>query len=80
MLAGIGILIFAAQFHVMLDGKPVGTGVENLVGLPGASITPSPQVTSPQRRRDRSSHHRRDFELECMRPKSLSMIPALLSA
>lgn len=36
MLAGIGILIFAAQFHVMLDGKPLGTGIQNLVGIPGA--------------------------------------------
>lgn len=36
MLAGIGILIFAAQFHVMLDGKPIGTGIENLLGIPKA--------------------------------------------
>ena len=36
MLAGIGILIFAAQFHVMLDGKPIGTGIQNLAGIPGA--------------------------------------------
>lgn len=35
MLAGIGILIFAAQFHVMLDFKPIGTGVQNLLGIPG---------------------------------------------
>lgn len=36
MLAGIGILIFAAQFHVMLDGKPIGNGIQNLLGIPGA--------------------------------------------
>src|SRR3954471_17763687 len=36
MLAGIGVLIFASQFHVMLDGKPLGTGVQNLIGIPGA--------------------------------------------
>jgi MFS superfamily sulfate permease-like transporter len=41
MLAGIGILIFAAQFHVMVDDKPPGTGREfggvlNLVTLPQA--------------------------------------------
>ena len=34
MLAGIGVLIFAAQFHVMLDGKPIGTGIQNLLGIP----------------------------------------------
>ena len=36
MLAGIGVLIFAAQFHVMLDGKPIGTGIQNLLGIPKA--------------------------------------------
>lgn len=41
MLAGIGILIFAAQFHVMADDKPPGTGKEfggilNLITLPQA--------------------------------------------
>lgn len=36
MLAGIGVLILVAQFHVMLDGKPIGTGLQNLFGMPGA--------------------------------------------
>jgi MFS superfamily sulfate permease-like transporter len=36
MLAGIGVLILAAQFHVMLDHKPIGSGIENLLGMPGA--------------------------------------------
>ncbi|GIW96341.1 MAG: sulfate transporter [Pirellulaceae bacterium] len=41
MLAGIGLLIFASQFHVMVDDKPPGTGREfggiiNLVTIPGA--------------------------------------------
>jgi MFS superfamily sulfate permease-like transporter len=36
MLVGIGILILVAQFHVMLDQKPIGTGVQNLIGIPGA--------------------------------------------
>lgn len=39
MLAGIGILILASQFHVMLDHKPIGTGIENLLGIPGALIS-----------------------------------------
>jgi MFS superfamily sulfate permease-like transporter len=47
MLAGIGVLIFLSQFHVMLDGRPPGSGLENLLGLPdavrsGLSISPSP--------------------------------------
>ena len=36
MLAGIGVLILVAQFHVMLDGKPIGTGIQTLLGMPGA--------------------------------------------
>jgi MFS superfamily sulfate permease-like transporter len=36
MLAGIGILIFASQFHVMLDKKPIGNGIQNFAGIPGA--------------------------------------------
>lgn len=36
MLAGIGVLIFSSQFHVMLDGRPIGKGIDNLVGIPGA--------------------------------------------
>ena len=34
MLAGIGVLIFASQFHVMIDKKPIGSGIENLIGIP----------------------------------------------
>ena len=36
MLAGIGVLIFASQFYVMLDKKPPGTGIENFVGIPAS--------------------------------------------
>lgn len=36
MLAGIGILIFSSQFHVMLDGKPIGKGIDNVLGMPAA--------------------------------------------
>jgi MFS superfamily sulfate permease-like transporter len=36
MLAGIGVLILASQFHVMLDYKPIGTGIQNLIGIPAS--------------------------------------------
>lgn len=36
MLAGIGVLIFASQFHVMVDDKPKGSGIENLITIPRA--------------------------------------------
>ena len=44
MLAGIGILIFAGQFHVMVDDVPRKSGLDNLLSIPtsivkGISIT-----------------------------------------
>jgi len=36
MLAGIGVLIFASQFHVMVDDSPAGSGLMNLLTIPGA--------------------------------------------
>ena len=36
MLAGIGVLILSSQFHVMVDDAPKGSGIENLVSIPGA--------------------------------------------
>jgi len=44
MLSGIGVLIFASQFHVMVDDEVKGTGLEKLVSIPGAiykAIDPS---------------------------------------
>jgi MFS superfamily sulfate permease-like transporter len=36
MLAGIGILIFSSQFHVMVDDAPRGSGIANLIAIPEA--------------------------------------------
>lgn len=36
MLAGIGFLILASQFHVMIDDEPQGTGAHNLATIPQA--------------------------------------------
>ncbi|MBX2860605.1 MAG: SulP family inorganic anion transporter [Vampirovibrio sp.] len=36
MLAGIGVLIFSSQFHVMVDDTPKGNGLENLLSIPQA--------------------------------------------
>ncbi|WP_394841008.1 SulP family inorganic anion transporter [Pendulispora brunnea] len=36
MLAGIGVLIFAGQFHVMVDDKPKSSGWLNLISIPMA--------------------------------------------
>lgn len=43
MLAGIGVLIFASQFHVMVDDKPASSGITNLITIPQAiwkGVTP----------------------------------------
>ena len=36
MLAGIGVLIVLSQVHVMLDGAPQPSGLDNLTGFPAA--------------------------------------------
>jgi MFS superfamily sulfate permease-like transporter len=36
MLAGIGVLILASQFHVMVDDRPQGSGIKNLITIPQA--------------------------------------------
>jgi len=36
MLAGVGILIFASQFHVMVSGTPESSGLQNILGIPHA--------------------------------------------
>jgi MFS superfamily sulfate permease-like transporter len=36
MLAGIGILIIGSQFHIMLDTKPLASGIQNLIHIPTA--------------------------------------------
>jgi MFS superfamily sulfate permease-like transporter len=36
MLAGIGVLIMAGQFHVVVDDSPKGTGIRNIMSIPEA--------------------------------------------
>jgi MFS superfamily sulfate permease-like transporter len=38
MLAGIGLLIAASQFHVMIDDTPQGSGLHNLLTIPQAVL------------------------------------------
>jgi len=48
MLAGIGVLIFASQFHVMVDDKPRAQGWLNLISIPLAiqkGVTPTDDKT-----------------------------------
>lgn len=36
LMAGFAVIIFASQFHVMLDDMPRGSALENLLGIPAA--------------------------------------------
>ncbi len=48
MLAGIGVLIFASQFHVLVDDRPRETGVRNILSIPEAvwkGVTPDIRST-----------------------------------
>ncbi len=56
MLAGIGVLIFASQFHVMVDDKPKGSGIQNLLTIPAAigKATERSDDTSLEKRRART--------------------------
>jgi len=56
MLAGIGVLIFASQFHVMVDDKPRGSGLQNLATIPEAIAKglPLPDVSSREQREYRT--------------------------
>lgn len=35
MLAGIGVLIVVGQFHVLFDARPLPSGIQNLLAIPG---------------------------------------------
>ncbi len=55
MLAGIGVLIFASQFHVMVDDSPKKNGVQNLLTIPQAIAKglplPEPSTAAQRERR-----------------------------
>ena len=52
MLGGIGILIFASQFHVMVDDKPKENGIRNLMTIPQAVAKglPLPAASTAEQR------------------------------
>ncbi|MEC4890346.1 MAG: SulP family inorganic anion transporter [Nitrospira sp.] len=50
MLAGIGLLIFTGQIHVMIDDAPHGSGIANILSLPGAfmkAVVPDGPIATP---------------------------------
>jgi MFS superfamily sulfate permease-like transporter len=81
MLAGIGVLILAGQFHVMVDDKPRNSGLANLVSIPEA-------IAKGLVIQEGSSHHIAALVGLCtlitivlwvlLRPKKVSFIPEAL--
>lgn len=65
MLTGIGVLIFASQFHVMVDDKPKGSGLANLTSIPDAirKGLAVPQLTTYEERQLRTRALRQVGEL-----------------
>jgi len=57
MLAGIGVLIFASQFHVMVDDDPKGSGIQNLITIPQAieKGLPWPKFGTREERKERTA-------------------------
>jgi MFS superfamily sulfate permease-like transporter len=57
MLAGIGVLIFASQFHVMVDDRPKENGIRNLTSIPQAIAKglPLPSASNSEQRAIRTS-------------------------
>lgn len=82
MLAGIGVLIFFGQFHVMVDDKPRSDGLSNILSIPSAVM----KGIFPM---DDSSHHLAAMVGLCtlavlllwkpFTPKFLKVIPAPLA-
>jgi len=83
MLAGIGVLLFAGQFHVMVDDTSKGNGITNLLSIPGAVMKAiSPDVAK--------SHEEAAFLgvatiiilllWNKFSPKKLRMVPSFLVA
>lgn len=73
MLAGIGFLIMASQFHVMIDDTPKGSGAENLISIPAAMVKslapPDFSDRETRRMRSRALHefgevHRRQLQIQ----------------
>jgi MFS superfamily sulfate permease-like transporter len=48
MLAGIGVLIVIGQFHVLFDAKPLSSGLENLMAMPGRLLGLSPDLRAAE--------------------------------
>ncbi|HZN34210.1 MAG TPA: SulP family inorganic anion transporter [Pirellulaceae bacterium] len=56
MLSGIGVLILSSQIHVMVDDRPQGSGLANLISIPEAVVKglPLPVLEPAERQAERT--------------------------
>lgn len=85
MLAGIGVLIFSSQFHVMVDDAPKGSGIMNLVSIPEAikKGLPIPELGTVEERITRrdllqqfGALHEQQVQLRELAAEQIPAIPA----
>ncbi len=84
MLAGIGVLIFSSQFHVMVDDAPKGNGIQNLMSIPEAiqKGLPMPELGTVEERTSRrdllqqfGALHEQQVQLREMAAEQIPLIP-----
>ncbi|MBY0525934.1 MAG: SulP family inorganic anion transporter [Gemmataceae bacterium] len=83
MLAGIGVLIIASQFHIMVDDRPRSSGLQNLMSIPEAAwkgIVPSDDVSHDDAARIGLLTIMAIVLWRPLAPRFLKMVPAPLVA
>ena len=83
MLAGIGVLIIASQFHIMLDDEPRESGLANIAALPEAvwrGVVPARQRRTTSRGPYRPPDDRDLHVLEEAGAEETQVVPAPLVA
>jgi MFS superfamily sulfate permease-like transporter len=83
MLAGIGVLIFASQFHIMVDDQPRSNGLENLLSIPEAivkGVKPSGDISHDDAARIGLLTIALIVLWRPLAPRALKLVPATLVA
>jgi MFS superfamily sulfate permease-like transporter len=83
MLAGIGVLIFASQLHVMIDDPPLAHGIDNLLAIPSAIYTAFFSINAGNHRTAALIGILTIFTLivwDKFKPSSLKLLPGALIA
>lgn len=82
MLAGIGVLILASQFHVMVDDQPQASGWRNLITIPPAieKGLPPPALETAEQRSEVRARMQRLSDLHLQQMELVEEVHHALSA